>query len=196
VVSSVAAMTNDLSTPSPTSTTSADDGERADLVEALRKHRGLFRHTVAGLTDEQARLTPTVSTLSLGGLIKHVAATEQEWARFILEGPAATPDIDWANIDWTNPPPQVQEYADGFRMTEDETLEGLLAAYDEVAAATDELAMTVDLGARQPLPEAPWFEPGASWSARRVLVHVIAETAQHAGHADIIRETIDGRRGR
>jgi hypothetical protein len=43
-----------------------------------------------------------------------------------------------------------------------------------------------------PLPEAPWFEPGASWSARRVLLHVIAETAQHAGHADIIRESLDG----
>ena len=44
----------------------------------------------------------------------------------------------------------------------------------------------------QPLPEAPWYEPGASWSARRVLLHLIAETSQHAGHADIIREAIDG----
>ncbi len=42
------------------------------------------------------------------------------------------------------------------------------------------------------LPPAPWFEPGARWSARRVLLHMIAETAQHAGHADIIRESLDG----
>ena len=41
-------------------------------------------------------------------------------------------------------------------------------------------------------PRAPWFEPGARWSARRVLLHVIAETAQRAGHADIIRESLDG----
>jgi hypothetical protein len=48
------------------------------------------------------------------------------------------------------------------------------------------------LDATQPLPEAPWFEPGARWSARRVMLHIIAETAQHAGHADIIRESLDG----
>jgi hypothetical protein len=169
-------------------------GERADLVEALRKHRDLFRLTVAGLTDEQARLTPTVSALSLGGLVKHVAATEKEWARFVVEGPAATPDIDWAAVDWTNPPPQVQEYVEGFRMSGSETLAGLLEQYDEVAAATDALVVTADLDARQLLPSAPWFEPGASWSARRVFVHVVAETAQHAGHADILRETIDGQK--
>jgi hypothetical protein len=194
VVRSVELMTNDLSTtPTPTAS-SVRDEERADLLEALRKHRDLFRHTVAGLTDEQARLTPTVSTLSLGGLIKHVAATEQEWARFVVHGPSASPDIDWANIDWTNPPPEVQAYADGFRMTDGETLAGLLAQYQRVADATDELVLSTDLDARHPLPEAPWFEPGASWSARRVLVHVVAETAQHAGHADIIRESIDGQK--
>jgi len=52
-----------------------------------------------------------------------------------------------------------------------------------------------DLDAARPLPPAPWFEPGAHWSARQVLLHVIAETAQHAGHADIIRELIDGKGG-
>lgn len=186
-------MTTNSSTQSGPLTTT-DSEERADLVEALRKHRGLFRHTVAGLTDDQARLTPTVSSLSLGGLVKHVAAVEREWARFVVEGPATLPAIDWAAIDWTNPPAQVQEYADGFRMLEGETLAGLLDQYDEVTAATDDLALTVDLDARQPLPEAPWFEPGASWSARRVFVHVVAETAQHAGHADLLRETIDGRK--
>jgi hypothetical protein len=195
-------MTTKPGTPSAQSTSSAtpasasgpDARERADLVDVLRTHRSLFRLTVAGLTDEQARLTPTVSTLSLGGLIKHVSAVEQQWASFVTDGPAPSPDIDWANIDWSNPPPQVQQYADGFRMLEGESLAGLLARYDAVAAATDELVLTADLDALQPLPKAPWFEPGASWSARRVFTHILAETAQHAGHADILRETIDGQK--
>ena len=176
-----------------TGSTTTLTGERADLLEALAAHRHFLRFTVQGLTDEQARTRSTVSELTLGGLVKHVAATEQEWARFVQEGPA--PDaLDWANIDWSKPPPEVAAYADGFRMTEEETLEDLLAAYDAVAAATDDLVGTADLDARQPLPEAPWFESGASWSARRVFLHVVAETCQHAGHADIIREAIDGQK--
>ena len=66
--------------------------------------------------------------------------------------------------------------------------------YEEATRRTDEVVATVDLDASQPLPEAPWFEPGARWTARRVLMHIVAETAQHAGHADILRETIDGQR--
>ena len=62
------------------------------------------------------------------------------------------------------------------------------------ARRTDELVRTVDLDASHPLPVAPWFEPGKRWSARRVLLHIVAETSQHAGHADIIRETIDGQK--
>jgi len=80
-----------------------------------------------------------------------------------------------------------------FRMEEGDTLARLLEAYEEVARRTDDLVAALpDLDADQPLPQAPWFEPGARWSARRVLLHVIAETAQHAGHADIIRESLDG----
>jgi Protein of unknown function (DUF664) len=78
-------------------------------------------------------------------------------------------------------------------MLEGETLAGVLADYEQVARRTDELVASLpDLDASQPLPEAPWFEPGARWSARRALLHIIAETAQHAGHADIIRESLDG----
>jgi hypothetical protein len=74
-----------------------------------------------------------------------------------------------------------------------ETLPGLLDRYAKVAQRTDDLVTSLaSLDASQPLPEAPWFEPGARWSARRVLLHIIAETSQHAGHADIIRETLDG----
>jgi hypothetical protein len=69
----------------------------------------------------------------------------------------------------------------------------LLDVYEQVAGRTDDLVRTLpDLDLSHPLPEAPWFAPGARWSARRVLLHVIAETAQHAGHADILRESLDG----
>jgi len=79
-------------------------------------------------------------------------------------------------------------------MTGEDTLDGLLAAYEDVAAATDGLVAELDLDQSYPLPKAPWFEPGASWSVRRVLLHLIAETSQHAGHADILRESIDGQK--
>src|SRR3954470_17413735 len=168
-------------------------GERADTLDVLQKHRGLFRVTLQGITDEQARTRSTVSELTLGGLVKHVAGTEKHWARFVVEGPAENA-IDWANVDWSDPPPEVSAYSDGFRMLEDETLAGLLEEYAEVAGATDALVATVDLDSSHPLPTAPWFPPGATWSARRALAHIVAETAQHGGHADIIREAIDGQK--
>jgi hypothetical protein len=83
----------------------------------------------------------------------------------------------------------------GHHMAADETLDGLLADYEACARETEAAVLAcADLDAARPLPEAPWFEPGAAWTARRVLLHVLAETAQHAGHADIIRETIDGQK--
>jgi hypothetical protein len=74
-----------------------------------------------------------------------------------------------------------------------DTLDAVRAEYAEVARRTDELVASLpDLDAGHPLPKAPWFQADARWSARRVLMHIIAETAQHAGHADIIREALDG----
>ena len=161
--------------------------ERADIIETLRAHRGFLRHTVAGLTDEQAAQCTTASELCLGGLVKHVSQVEALWVRFILEGPGAMPPaFDEAAM---------AARADGFRLLEGETLAGVLAEYDRVAARTDELVASLDsLDATQPLPEAPWFPPGGRRSARRVFMHLIAETAQHAGHADIIRESLDGQK--
>ncbi len=68
------------------------------------------------------------------------------------------------------------------------------ARIESVGAASAELLRTLDLDQTHPLPEAPWFEQGASWSVRRVAIHMLAEISQHAGHADIIREAMDGRR--
>jgi uncharacterized damage-inducible protein DinB len=166
------------------SSTQTVTGERADLLAMLAKHRYFLRHTTRDLTDEQAARHSTVSDLCLGGLIKHVALVEQQWARFILEGPGVMESgTDEAGQTW----------ATMFQMTDGETLAALLERYDQIAAETDELVRTLpDLDATQALPPAPWFEPGASWSARRVFMHIIAETAQHAGHADLLREAIDG----
>ena len=169
--------------------------ETADLLESLGVHRGFLRTTAEGLSDDQARQRSTVSALSVGGIIKHVTATEAEWASFIVDGAAAFGDTDWANADWEFGEGEgaAAEWDDGFSMAPDETLAGLLERYAEVAAHTDSLvAGLADLNAEHELPTAPWFPPGTSWSARRVVLHLIAETAQHAGHADIIRETIDG----
>ena len=167
-----------------TSQQTLQDQERSDILETLSKHRGFLLQTVDGLTDADAAKRTTVSELCLGGLIKHVSSVEQGWSAFIVDGPARSGPPDEAAY---------AAHAASFRMEPGETLAALVAEYNAVAARTDELVRTLpSLDAAQPLPEAPWFEPGAKWSARRSLMHIIAETAQHAGHADILRETIDG----
>ncbi len=174
-----------MTTTKTTTTEPTITGERADLLETLAKHRHFLRVPVQGLTDEQAAQRTTVSELCLGGLIKHVADAESKWVDFILGGPDAMTHGtgEWDTESW---PAQ-------FEMLPGDTLTGVLEHYEQVARRTDELvAGPLDLDASHPLPEAPWFEPGARWSARRVLLHIIAETAQHAGHADIIRESLDG----
>ena len=169
------------STPTKTS------AEREDLVALLDRHRGFLLQTATGLTDEQARETPTVSTLSVGGLVKHVSATVTTWLDFIEHGAADPGESDHG----VSQEAAYQAFTDGFRLLPTETLGGAVADYDAVHARAVELARTVDLDAGHPLPEAPWFAK-ESWTNRRVLVHIIAETAQHSGHADIIRESIDG----
>jgi len=163
-------------------TKAVETGERADLLESLGRHRHFLLFTTQNLTDEQAARQPTTSELSIGGLIKHVAFVESRWARFITGG--ATNMGAAAGDDWANE----------FRMRPGETLKSLLDRYAEVAARTDELVRTTDLDSSWPLPKAPWYEANKSWSVRRVVLHIIAETAQHAGHADIIRETLDGQK--
>jgi hypothetical protein len=165
------------------STARGDRAEHEDFLGALEKHRGFLRQTVEGITDEQAAQRTTISELCLGGLLKHVTRMETRWTDFIVEGPEAMV-MDEASY---------AEHAASFVMRPGETLAALLEDYDAAARRTDELVRALpSLDVAQPLPEAPWFEPGVSWTARRVLIHVVAETAQHAGHADIIREAIDG----
>ncbi len=184
------------SSPSP-----ALDGERADLLAELADARAALIRTVQGLDDEQIAERPTVSALCLGGLVKHVASTEESWLRFVVEGPSAMAFDLPEGVTWEDfgagtasaYPQWAIDRQNDFQVLPGETLAGVLARYEEVAARTAEVVAGLrDLSVTHPLPDAPWNEPGAVRSARRVLIHVIAETTQHAGHADILREAIDG----
>lgn len=176
------------STTTEAGTSSALSPERTDLLASLGHARHFLTFTARDLTDEQAATRSTPSALSVGGLIKHVTEVEQAWARFIVGGAAAMHPKDFA--DWT-----AEDFAErekGFRLLPGETLAGVLSAYREAAAATDELVRTEpDLDRRIELAKAPW-NTETHWTVRRVFQHIVAETAQHAGHADIIREALDG----
>src|SRR3954447_5450765 len=83
-----------------TSTESTLTGERADLVQTLDRHRGFLRYTVRGLTDEQATQRTTASELTLAGLLKHVAHTEEKWANFAERGAVAFDAGNWSVEAW------------------------------------------------------------------------------------------------
>ncbi len=151
-------------------------GEKDQILQMLETHRRAFRQALSDVTDEQAVARPTVSALCLGGLLKHVTYAEALWVDFIVDGKKED-DLD--------------RYAASFRVEPGESVESLLAAYEATARRTDDVINALpDLDVAHPLPEAPWYPPNTSWSARQVLLHVLAETTQHAGHADIIKETL------
>jgi uncharacterized damage-inducible protein DinB len=154
--------------------------EREGLLAFLQQQRDAIRYAVHGLTDEQLAQRSTVSELTLGGLLKHVAGCERGWMDTMLQReriPQGETDGD-----------------DRFHVAEDETLESLLADYEAVARETEAIVSSIDLNLPVPVPQGvPWFPSDVeAWSARWVLLHLIEETARHAGHADIIREAIDG----
>ncbi|MFE0649387.1 DinB family protein [Streptomyces sp. NPDC059534] len=157
--------------------------ERDGLLAYLAQQRQTLRATAHGLTDDQARLTPTVSELSIGGLIKHAARCEAGWTDLILQrqrGPRREAD---------------ESDSAEFRLTDKETLADVLDQYEAAARETDEvIASIADLGQGVPVPRGlPWFPADVEeWSVRWVLLHLVEETARHGGHADIIRESLDG----
>ena len=153
--------------------------ERDALLSFLDHQRAMLRLTAHGLTDDQARSAPSVSPLSVGGLIQHVALGERGWMQIVLGRRGGTDD----------------EYQSNFRLGPDDTLADVLALYDQVAEETRVVLDGIpDLGRTVPVPrDAPWFPADVeAWSVRWVLLHLIEETARHAGHADIVRESIDG----
>lgn len=162
--------------------------ERAGLKEYVAAQQYAFKAIAFGLTDEQARSTPSVSSLSIGGLIKHVTNCQKGW----MERVAAAPEL--TESDKRPMEEQAGDYGDEFVMRDDETLAQILAAFDAQNAETIRLIETSDLGAAVPVPPGvPWFPKDLqAWSVRWVIFHIIEELARHAGQGDIIRESIDG----
>ncbi|HTN80061.1 MAG TPA: DinB family protein [Acidimicrobiales bacterium] len=153
--------------------------EREGLLAYLAQQRLVLRLSAYGLTDEQARQSPSVSPLSVGGLIKHVASVERYWIDIVVQRQIDTPD----------------DYEANFRVEPGESLQSILDMYDAVARETEAVIDKVaDLGQAVPVPKGvPWFPDDVdAWSVRWVLLHIITETARHAGHADIVRESVDG----
>src|SRR3954453_18909451 len=151
--------------------------ERDGLLSYLAQMRYVLKLSAYGLSDDQARQASTAGSLTLGGLIKHSAAVERSWM--------AT--VNQTLLD--------EDYQANFRLAPDETLADAIAAYDAAATATDNVIAGIDdLGQPVPVPKGvPWFPDNIdAWSVRWVLLHLIQETARHAGHADIVRESIDG----
>ena len=162
--------------------------ERSALREYLAYHQSAFFAVAYGLTDEQARAQPTVSALSIGGLVKHATAMQRTWMSRV----AVAPDLPPRD---TRPFEEIaKDFADQHVMRPDETLTGLLSAFEAQNAESLRLVQTADLDARVPVPhDIPWFPKNLeAWSVRWVILHVINELTRHSGHADIIREGIDG----
>jgi predicted enzyme related to lactoylglutathione lyase/uncharacterized damage-inducible protein DinB len=154
-----------------------------DAIAAfLAQSQDAFRALLHGLSPRQAALAPSASSLSIGGLVKHVTGVQRGW----LAGAEAAPEL---------PPPSggTEEYLDGFTFRETDSLDDLLAAYDEVCAAVLDAVRRLDLDTPVPVPDAPWFPKDvAAWSVRWVWWHLVEELTRHAGHGDIVRETLDG----
>ncbi|QLQ35772.1 DUF664 domain-containing protein [Micromonospora robiginosa] len=186
----------------PTANAAALDAERAALLTALAGARAALTATVRDLTDAQAGECPTVSALCLGGVLKHVASGEEAWLRFVVEGPAVMtftlPDgVTWEQF-MSGTARELPQWAIDrertFQMLPEDTLPAILDRYARVAARTEEIVAGVDdLSARHQVPDVPWQEPGTTLSVREVLMHVLSETRQHTGHAEILRETLDRR---
>ena len=159
------------------------DGLRTFVAQ---QHQAL-RIAAHGLTDEQARQAASVSSLTVGTLLKHVTAMEEAWMARVAAAPGP------ADADQRPMAERAAAHADDFVMHEDETLDAILARYDDRCRRTEDAIPGLDLDTPVPVPSAPWFPAGSPpWSIRWVLLHLVEEVARHAGHADIIRESIDG----
>lgn len=154
--------------------------ERECLIAYLRQQRDAVRISAYGLTDAQAGQAKSASSLTIGGLIKHLAQVERNWMSMVTRAPRTG---------------GVEDYLEGFSFGAGDTLAAVLLDYDTAAAETEAVISGIaDLGEPVPVPkDSPWLPSDVdAWSVRWVLLHLIEETAKHAGHADIVRESIDG----
>jgi uncharacterized damage-inducible protein DinB len=160
------------------------EGEKATLREYLSNYRLTLQMKCEGLDAEQlARRSVPPSTLSLLGLVRHLAQVENHWFQRALQGKVDQPRLfkrdDDLDADFTGAVAEQAVVDEAFDAWKAE-----IAAADEWLDALDE----TDLGQQVPIHDE-------SASVRDILVHVIEEYARHAGHADLLRECIDGRTG-
>lgn len=166
--------------------------ERGALLAFVEAQRGGIRRSLLGLTEEQAASRPSASELSLSGLLKHVTETERGWVVLARRGVGAS--YGQGSAEEGGGQEEEANGEDGFRLVAGETTAGMLARWDEVAKETEEFVRSVpSLDDTFPLPDAPWYPDGERVSVRWLVLHLIEEIARHAGHADIIRESLDGK---
>jgi len=162
--------------------------EKDGLIAYVGQQLDLFRSVAYGLTDEQARATPTPSTLSVGALLKHVTAMSHGWAQRVEYAPEPPPP------DGRSFSERMAAHQQEFSMGPEETLAEVLARYDTQAEDTLRILESAEFDTPVPVPrDAPWFPKDLeAWSVRWVALHLVEEIARHLGHADIIREAVDG----
>jgi hypothetical protein len=162
--------------------------EKDGLVAYIAQQLDAFRAVAFGLTDEQARATPTASTLSVGALLKHVASMSHGWVQRVEHAPQPPPPDSRSGAE------RMADYQAEFTMGPDEMLAEVLEHFDAQAEETLRILEAADFDAAVPVPrDAPWFPKDLeAWSVRWVALHLVEEIARHLGHADIIREAIDG----
>ena len=149
--------------------------ERGSLTSQLAFHRETLLMKVDGLDDEALRRPMTPSGLSLLGLVRHLTVTEHGWFLSIFRG---EPD-----------PYDVGDDAAEFRVGPEESTDEVLALYRRTCEQADAVIAAGDL---DDVVTTPW---GAEVNLRAILVHMVQETARHNGHADLMREAIDGTTG-
>ncbi|MFZ4841925.1 DinB family protein [Mycetocola saprophilus] len=154
--------------------------ERTILVSLLDYHRATMLDKTAGLDAAQLAARTTVSTLTLGGLLRHLTYVEYIWLARRFRG-ADMPE-PWASAPWSDDPDWELTSAAGLAP---ETLRSDYVAAIERSRA---LLSEGDFDALAAVPD----QYGAVWNLRGIIAHLIEETAQHNGHADIIREALDG----
>lgn len=162
-------------------------GELDTLVGFLEFHRATLAWRCAGLDAEQLDRALAPSPITLGGLLKHLACVEDYWFVEVIAGKPASPP--WDQVDW-----EADRDWDWHSAAQD-TPEQLLALWQtSVERSRGELAAALALGGDGRLGRRA---PGAKgrFSLRWVLTHLVEEYARHNGHADLVRESIDGQTG-
>jgi hypothetical protein len=162
--------------------------EAATLRGFLDYHRDTFRWKCSGLTQQQLAQALPPSDMTLGGMMKHLALVESGWFESSFAGGEHMPpfeDVDWdADPDWE------------WRTAQHDTPEQLFALFDEAVrradAVIDEALAGPGLDAES---ERKSRREGTPFSLRWIVVHMIEEYARHNGHADLLRERIDGATG-